>query len=218
MTAPADLVEKGEPLDAARAAMVLLHGRGATPEDIYLDCAGLLGEPAFAFLAPRAAAGAWYPQPFTAPLDSNEPWLSQALDTVDALLRRIEETVPIERVVLLGFSQGGCLALEYAARRARRYGAVVGFSAALIGPPDRPRKYEGSLAGTPMFLGCSDRDPYIAADLVTRSAAVLSGLEGEVDLRFYPGMGHIVSADEIARVRRLMAALTRHKEEIKTWQ
>jgi predicted esterase len=218
LTAVADVVEKGEPLEAARAAMVLLHGRGATPEDIYLDCAGLLGEPGFAFLAPRAAGGAWYPQPFTAPLESNEPWLSQALATIDTLLRRIEEIVPIEQQILLGFSQGGCLALEYAARRARRYGAVVGFSAALIGPPDLPRRYEGSLAGTPVFLGCSDHDPYVAADLVTESAAVVGRLGGEVDLRFYSGMGHIVSADEIARVRRLMSALTRRKEEIKAWQ
>jgi predicted esterase len=218
LTALDDVVEKGESLEAAGAAMVLLHGRGATPEDIYLDCAGLLGEAGFAFLAPRAAGGAWYPQPFTAPLESNEPWLSRALATIDGFIGRIEETVPVERVVLLGFSQGGCLALEYAARRARRYGAVVGFSAALIGPPDLPRTYEGSLGGTPVFLGCSDRDPYVAADLVTRSAAVLRGLGAEIDLRFYSGMGHIVNADEIGRVRRLMEALTRHKEEIKTWQ
>ena len=177
--------------------------------DILIDCEPLLNEPGFAFLAPEAAGDAWYPNRFTEPVATNEPWLSSALETVDGLLERLAPSIPPERVVLLGFSQGACLALEYAARRARRYGAVVGLSGALIGPPDAPRGIRGSLQGTPVFLGCGDVDPYISSDLVQAAGDHLRRLEGEVNVQVYPGMAHVVSADEIAQVRRLMAALTR---------
>ena len=202
------VLEKGESLERATAALVLLHGRGAAAGDIFVDCAPLLEEPGFALLAPQAEGTAWYPNPFTAPLESNEPWLSAALEVVDGLLARIERTVPANRVVVLGFSQGACLALEYASRRARRYGAVVGLSGALIGPGDAARDHGGWLAGTPVFLGCSDQDPYVSALQVQASGEVLRELGGDVVVRLYPGMGHIVNADEIALVRGWMAALT----------
>jgi predicted esterase len=189
--------------------MVLAHGRGATAQDILIGMGPLLEEPGFAFLAPQAEANAWYPNPFTAPLDSNEPWLSAALEVIDGLLARIERTVPADRVILLGFSQGACLMLEYAARRARRYGAVVGLSGALIGPPDTPRDTRGSLAGTPVFLGCGDQDPYVSTDQVRVAGVVLRRLWGQVAVSLYPGMGHVVSAEEIALTRQRMAALTR---------
>jgi predicted esterase len=130
------------------------------------------------------------------------------------VFEEVERHVPADRIALLGFSQGACLALEYAARNARRYGALIGWSGGLIGPDGTPRDYPGSLAGTPVFLGCSDIDPHIPADRVRLTGDVLTRLGGEVDLRLYPGMGHTVNADEIARTRELMAALTRRKEEV----
>src|SRR5205807_8594848 len=169
------VLEAGEPLASARAAMILLHGRGATAEDI-LTIAAEVQQPGFAYLAPQAAGSAWYPNPFTAPLESNEPWLSSALETVERLLERVEERLPASQVIVLGFSQGACLALEFAARHARRYGGVVGLSGALIGPDDAPRDYPGSLAGTPVLLGCSDADPYVSAGLVRESGEILRRL------------------------------------------
>jgi predicted esterase len=115
--------------------------------------------------------------------------------------------VPADRVVLLGFSQGACLTLEFAARSARRYGAVVGWSGGLIGPPGTPRDYEGSLSGTPVFLGCSDTDPHIPADRVRETAEVLRRLGGEVDMRIYPGLGHTVNEDELEAARQLVSAV-----------
>jgi predicted esterase len=166
-------------------------------------------QPGFAYLAPQAAGSAWYPNPFTAPLESNEPWLSSALETVERLLERVEERLPASQVIVLGFSQGACLALEFAARHARRYGGVVGLSGALIGPDDAPRDYPGSLAGTPVLLGCSDADPYVSAGLVRESGEILRRLGGEVDVRIYPDLGHEVNDDEIDEVREMMSALVR---------
>ncbi len=191
--------------------MILVHGRGATAEDILLTCRGLV-RPGFAFLAPQAAGNAWYPYGFMEPLERNEPWLSSALDLLAVLLRRVEETVPAARVILLGFSQGACLTLEFAARNARRHGAVVGLSGGLIGPDGTPRDYPGSLAGTPVFLGCSDVDPHIPAARVVESGEVLRGLGGNVEVHLYPGMGHEVSGEELRLVGRLMAALERRDE------
>ena len=200
------IVEAGEPLVLARAAMILLHGRGATAEDI-MTIAAEVQQPGWAYLAPQAAGNVWYPNPFTAPLESNEPYLSAALDTVSRLIERIETTVPAHRVVLLGFSQGGCLTQEWAARNARRYGGVVGLSAGLIGPEDTPRDYPGAFDATPVFLGCSDIDPYIQMSRVVESGEVFKSMGAEVTVRFYPGMAHTVGVEEIATIRELTASI-----------
>jgi phospholipase/carboxylesterase len=186
---------------------VLLHGRGATARDI-LATAGDLTRPGIALLAPQATGNSWYPLSFLAPLAGNEPFLLSALALVDATVARIGIAgVPAERILLLGFSQGACLALEYAARHARRYGGVVGWSGGLIGPDDTPRAYAGSLAGTPVFLGCSDVDPHIPRARVERSAEVLRRLGGGVTMRIYPQMAHTVNQDELDAAARMVAAL-----------
>ncbi|HEY2436129.1 MAG TPA: alpha/beta hydrolase, partial [Solirubrobacteraceae bacterium] len=136
------VLEAGEPLSSARAAMILLHGRGATAEDI-MTIASDAQAPGWVYFAPQAAGSAWYPNPFTAPLESNEPYLSAALDMISNLVERIETSVPAHRMMLLGFSQGACLTLEWAARHARRFGAIAGLSGGLIGPDGTARDYPG---------------------------------------------------------------------------
>jgi predicted esterase len=200
------VLEAGEPLAKARAAMILVHGRGATAADI-MTIGSELMHPGFAYLAPQASGNQWYPNPFTAPLDTNEPYLSSALGVLEALLARVETAVPAQRVILLGFSQGACLTLEFAARHARRYGGVVGLSGGLIGPDGTPRDYPGSFEGTPVFLGCSDVDPHIRKERVQEAAAVFGRMGARVTMRLYPGMGHTVSPDEIEAVREVVESL-----------
>jgi predicted esterase len=115
--------------------------------------------------------------------------------------------IPASRVVLLGFSQGACLALEFAARHARRYGGVVGLSGGLIGPDGTPRDYEGAFDGAPVFLGCSDMDPHVPVERVHETADVFQRMGAQVTKRIYPGMGHTVNADEIAAVREIVDAV-----------
>ena len=197
----------GESLDRARAAMVMLHGRGATAEDI-LTLVPQLDQGGFAYLAPQANGNTWYPGKFTAPLADNEPWLSSAMAAIAQTLARVTDAaIPPERTMLLGFSQGACLALEFAARHARRYGGVVGLTGALIGPANTPRDYAGSLAGTPVFVGGSEVDFHVARERMTETAQVLGRLGGEVITRFYPNMGHEINQDEIDFVRGLIAQL-----------
>lgn len=200
---------EGDPLQQARAAMILVHGRGATAPSI-LTLAQEVDRPGFAYLAPQAANNTWYPQSFLAPMEHNEPHLSSALRNLDNVVHRVLDAgLAAQRLILLGFSQGACLALEYAARNPRRYGALVGLSGGLIGPPGTPREYDGSLEGTPVFLGCSDIDPHIPAERVEESASVLGGMGAEVTMRLYQGMGHTVNEDEINFVRQLMATLSK---------
>ena len=211
--APADphaqmpVLMAGEPLASAKAALVMAHGRGASAEDI-LSLADVLDVQGFALLAPQAAGFQWYPYPFTAPTEQNEPYLSSALAKVGSVLARVSDAgIPPERTILLGFSQGACLSLEYAARNAQRFGGVAGLSGALIGPDGAPRDYPGSLADTPVFLGCSDVDPHIPAARVRESASVLEKLGAQVTMRFYPGLGHTVSRDEADEVNKMLAAV-----------
>ena len=199
------ILEAGEPLATARAAMILVHGRGASAADIMTLGAELM-HPGVAYRAPQAAGNAWYPNPFTAPMESNEPYLSSALEVLASLLAEIEKTVPADRIILLGFSQGACLTLEFAARHARRYGGVVGLSGGLIGPDGTPRDYSGTFDETPAFIGCSDVDPHIRKDRVLEAAEVYRRMGAKVTAKLYPGMGHTVNEDEIEAAREIVAA------------
>src|SRR5713226_7867323 len=197
------ILTAGESLEKAGAAMVMLHGRGASAEDI-LALASEFKQPGFAYLAPQAAQNSWYPNSFLAPIPSNEPGLSSGLAVIASILSQLAGAgISPERTILLGFSQGACLSLEYAARNARRYGGLVGLSGGLIGPDGTPRNYAGSLQGTPVFLGCSDVDPHIPRQRVELTAEVLEQLGGNVTSRLYPNMGHIVNRDEIRSVQEM---------------
>ncbi len=201
------LVTAGADPSRAARAVVLLHGRGAPAEDI-LGLGAALGLGDTTLLAPQAAGYTWYPQSFLAPLEANEPGLSSGLARIGEILEELEaQGVEAERTVLMGFSQGACLALEYAARNARRYGAVIGLSGGLIGPPGTPRDDPGSLDGTPVFLGCSDRDPHVPLERVQETTRVMTRLGADVSERIYRGMPHTVNDDEIERARRLVAAI-----------
>lgn len=206
------VVTAGLPLAQARAVMVLVHGRGASAESILTllpELAAGGGAEGFAFLAPQATGGTWYPYSFLAEIEQNEPHLSSALAALGRLLARVGEAgVPAGRTILLGFSQGACLALEYAARHARRYGGVAGLTGGLIGPPETERSSAGAFDGTPVLLGAGDPDPHVPRSRVEETAAVFSRLGAAVDLRIYPGMGHTVNEDELERVRGMMRAVT----------
>lgn len=203
----------GEPLERAKAAMILLHGRGASAEDI-LSLAAEVNQPGFTYLAPQAAGHTWYPNSFLAPLESNEPGLSSGLAVIASLLAQLAEAgIGAERTLLLGFSQGACLTLEFVARHAQRYGGVAGLSGGLIGPDGTPRDYPGLLAGTPLFLGCSDKDFHIPKERVELSADVLQKMGGTVTARLYPNMGHTVNQDEIQVVQNMMTALSEQLSE-----
>jgi phospholipase/carboxylesterase len=203
------LITAGEPLTSAKVALVMVHGRGASAEDI-LSVSDVLHVEGYALLAPQATNTIWYPQGFMAPLEQNEPWLTWALERLGGILAQVAAAgIPPERTVLLGFSQGASLSLEYVARNATRYGGVAGLSGALIGPAGTPRDYPGSLAGTPIFLGCSDVDPFIPAPRVRESAQVLENLGADVTMRFYPGMGHTINRDEADEVNKILAAALR---------
>lgn len=198
---------RGIELDQARCVMIMIHGRGASPHYI-LALADEFETQHFAYLAPQAAGFTWYPNWFTAPIASNEPYLSSALRVVDGLVEKVMQAgIPSERVILLGFSQGACLTLEYAARHARRYGGVIGLSGGLIGEPGQVFSYPGSLMGTPVFLGCSDIDRHIPLWRVHESAAAFKALEADVTERIYPNMGHLVHSDEIAFVKALAQSI-----------
>ena len=190
----------------------MLHGRNAGPGNI-LELAGALAHPAFAFVAPAAAQGTWYPLSFMQPKESNQPFLASALAVVHRLIEQIvAEGIARERIVLLGFSQGACLALESGYQTVRRsagrtggsIGGILGFSGGLIGPPGTTWETTGSLAGAPVFLGCSDVDPHIPEGRVRETASIFERLGAAVTLRLYPGMGHLVNEDELASARTLM--------------
>lgn len=202
----------GEPLESANAALILIHGRGASARDILslgAEVANLIPSGAkIAYLAPEASGSAWYPYRFMEPTTRNEPYLTSALQVVGDLIASVRKSgIPNEKIMLLGFSQGACLVLEYAARNPQRYGAVFGLSGGLIG--DTLPTYSGSMDGTPVFLGCSDVDFHIPVSRVHESADVFKTLGAAVDERIYPNMDHTVNDDEIKAVAARMTEVAK---------
>jgi predicted esterase len=194
----------GKALKEAKGALILVHGRGATAQSI-LALGNELAHPDLAYLAPQAAGNTWYPHSFLMPLAQNEPYLSSALQRIGEVVAQIEAAgIRTERIILGGFSQGACLASEFVARNARRYGGLLVFSGGLIGPPGTPRDYVGSLADTPIFLGCSDVDFHIPKERVMESAEVFRRLGAQVTAKLYPNLGHTIIEDELKYARQMV--------------
>lgn len=203
------LLTAGSSLDAADAAVIMVHGRGATARGI-LGMAGEFDTENVAYLAPQAARNEWYPQSFLAPVEQNEPGRRSGLQAIDDALSAADDAgVPAENTLVMGFSQGGCLASEYVARNPHRYGGLAALSGGLIGESIDHDDYEGDLEGTPAFFGCSDVDPHIPEERVHESAAVFEQLNADVEKRLYEGMGHTVNQDELQYVSGLIGQLVK---------
>ena len=201
------LLHQGPRPSEARLALILIHGRGGDAQDM-LALAREFPSEDVALFAPQAAGHSWYPYSFMAPIEQNEPWITSGLRTIARLLETLaREGLDPDRVMLLGFSQGACLALTFAALHPQRYGAVFGLSGGLIGPVGAVLANPGSMEGTPVFLGCSDRDPHIPLERVHETAEMFRRDDASVDLRIFPNMGHTVNREEIEAVRDLIASV-----------
>lgn len=199
-----EVIISGNKIKDATKALIMLHGRGATAEDI-MGLAGHLTVQDFSLVAPQATNHSWYPYSFLAPPDQNEPWLSSALTVLDAVVSDLnKEGITSDRVYFLGFSQGACLTLEFVARNARKWGGAIAFTGGLIGDKIYPENYKGDFQGTPIFIGTSDPDPHVPVNRVLSSAKILRSMNANVTEKVYPGMGHSISADELALANTLV--------------
>lgn len=195
----------GAKLDEASAALILLHGRGATAEDI-LSLSAFLTQPRLAFLAPQAKDYTWYPNRFIFPVEQNEPYLSSALDLVDKIVQYVKDAgISNDKIFIGGFSQGACLASEYVIRNPKKYGGLLAFSGGYIGPLNTQRQPNGDLSGTSAFLGCSDIDPHIPLQRVKETTALLQAMGAQVTEKIYPGMGHAINDEEIELAGELIS-------------
>jgi phospholipase/carboxylesterase len=192
------VLKAGADIRGAAGLLLMVHGRGASAEDI-LSLAPNLDAEGFAYWAPQATNATWYPYPFLVPTERNEPWLSSALALLaDLTAEATALGMPREKIRLVGFSQGACLSLEFAARNAARWGGVAAFSGGLIGDRVERKRYAGDFAGTPVFIGCSDTDMHIPAERVRESAQLMADLNAAVMERIYPGMAHTITDGELA--------------------
>lgn len=201
------VIRLGPALTEARGVVILLHGRGASAQSM-TPLAQAFGFDDVAYLIPQAGMSRWYPNSAFVSLDANEPDLTSALNRVQTLVEEVTAAgVPLAHIIIGGFSQGACLSLEFAARNAMQYGGVFAYTGALIGPSDTVRDSSGSLEGVPIFLGTSDKDPWVHYSFQQDSVRVLEGMGAVVDFRVYPDMGHTVNDDEIEAVQGMIGAI-----------
>lgn len=197
-------ITAGVPLKEAKKALILLHGRGAGSNDI-LSIARHLKVEDFALVAPQAENRTWYPYSFLAPIEENEPFLSNSLKTISKIVTGLEENgITKENIYFLGFSQGACLALDYTTRNATRYGGVVAFTGGLIGDQVYKDHYKGDFANTPVFIGTSDPDFHVPVERVNETEVLLQSMGALVTKKIYPDMGHTISQDEVDLANELV--------------
>jgi len=198
-----EVIQQGCPLRQAKKALILLHGRGSTALDI-LSLADSFADDSFYIAAPQATRQSWYPHSFMAEEAQNEPWISSAIEIVKKLVENTTKHVPLDKIYLMGFSQGACLALEFSARYAAKYGGIVAFTGGLIGKTQDEEKYQGNFAGTKIFIGTSDQDPHVPLIRSEQSKLILEKMGAAVTLKVYAGMAHTINEDEINWVRKFI--------------
>jgi len=203
------ILQGGAPLAEAMGALILLHGRAGSAQDMLTLARDLSSpSPAFAWFVPEAAGRQWYPYSLLEKVEKNQGALNSALGLVKRCVEKAAAAnIPPERIALLGFSQGATIVLEFAARNVQRYGAIIALSGALLGPEGTPREYTGSFAGTPLFLGSGDSDPNIPKRRVDEAARVFEGLGAVVRKEIYAGLAHAMNADEVAKAREMLATV-----------
>ncbi len=201
------IVTGGVDIDEAKIAMILIHGRGASAQSM-LMFADEFEEDNIHYRAIQAKGHTWYPRSFMAPREMNQPGIKSGLQVIyDQIVDLNNKGIPTNKIVLLGFSQGACLTTEFAARHPQRYGGIIGFSGGLIGENVNTQNYQGSMEQTPVFLGCSDRDPHIPQERVDLTEEVFRKIGANVTKKIYVGMGHTVNQDEIDHVNQILSSL-----------
>src|SRR5688500_10005561 len=199
-----EIVTAGKKLSEAKKALIMLHGRGASAEDI-LRLTSFLNIGEFSLLAPQATNNTWYPYSFLAPRVQNEPWLSSALELLTDIVQDINNAgIPKDQIYLLGFSQGACLTLEYITRYATKWGGAVAFTGGLIGDKLYPENYGGDFQKTPVFIGTSNPDPHVPVERVKETTLLLKNMNASVTEKIYQNLGHTISEDEIDKANQLI--------------
>lgn len=201
----AEVLHAGAPIESARAVAILVHGRGGAARE-FLSLSRWIDLDDVAYLAPQARGNTWYPYSFLAPLEQNQPYIDSAIAKLESIVAGLlGRGVASEKIAIIGFSQGACLSSEYVARHPRRYLGLAALTGGLIGPKDTPRAYDGSLDGTPVFLGASDPDPHVPWWRVEETSRVLSGMGGEVELVRYANQPHMINDDQMEHVKRVVS-------------
>ncbi|HEX6225048.1 MAG TPA: dienelactone hydrolase family protein [Chryseolinea sp.] len=202
-----EIISAGKKLSESKKALIMLHGRGASAQDI-LRLTPYLNIEEFAVLAPQATNNTWYPYSFLVSRTQNEPWLSSALDLITEIVNDINDAgIPKNQIYFLGFSQGACLTLEYITRNATKWGGAVAFTGGLIGDKIYPESYKGDFEGTPVFIGTSNPDPHVPVDRVKETTVFLQKMNASVTEKIYQNMGHTISEDEIDKANQLVFSL-----------
>ena len=195
----------GADLSKASRAMIFVHGRGDASDKMGLLANEVVADPGMALIFPKATNNSWYPKSFLAPTAENQPWLDSALENMGKVVAHVKSYgIGEENIFLLGFSQGACLALDYASRNATKYAGIMVLSGALIGPAIEESNYSGDFAGTEIFIGCSDSDAHIPLQRLNDSAALVAAMGAKVDKRIYPGMGHLINEDELQKIKKMI--------------
>lgn len=205
MTHSKKIIETGKPLKHAKKAIIMLHGRGGSAEDI-ISLAGHLPVVDLYIAAPQATTNSWYPYGFMAPIQHNEPWLSSALELVNGYVADIKKAgITSENIFILGFSQGACLTLEYSTRHAQRWGGVIAFTGGLIGDQIYPDHYTGNFMATPVLISNSNNDPHVPLVRSEDSKSLMEKMGANVSLQVYPGRPHTILQEELALAAKLFA-------------
>jgi phospholipase/carboxylesterase len=202
-----NFLEVGQPRGTAQFAGILLHGRGRSPEEMVDLATRLENLDSIRWIVPAAETGSWYPYRFSDSVALNEPFLSQAIEK--CRLAQVEASeegrLKPERMAVVGFSQGACLAIEFVLRHPGCCGTLIAFTGGFMEQREPNSKIlPTSLAGLQVLITGSDIDEWVPEQSSRETARILRELGAEVTLRIYADRPHIVNESELTEARRLL--------------
>lgn len=203
-----NIITAGVPVEQAKSALIMIHGRGASAESM-VPLSSYLGLKDAAIFAPQASKHSWYPTSFIEPVEMNQPALDSALELIDGLVQDIIVSgIPTEQIYFLGFSQGACLTLEYVTRNAKKYAGVIAFTGGLIGKDLQMENYKGDFGQTTVLITTSDPDHHVPLKRVKESGGIMEGMNARIHVVAYPGKQHTITNEEIELANSLFFTAT----------
>jgi phospholipase/carboxylesterase len=135
----------------------------------------------------------------------DERGIRESQAAVEALITEEKARgIPAARILLVGFSQGGAIALQAGLRHAERLAGIVALSSYL--PLEQSLDLEASAANkaTPIFMAHGTEDPIVPLGLADSSQRALAARGYDVQWATWP-MPHAVCAEEIEALGEFVA-------------
>jgi phospholipase/carboxylesterase len=201
-----------EPSAEHDASVIWMHGLGASAND-FVDMPRLIMRPGTRWVFPNAPVRkvtlnngwrmkSWFDIRFLGgdSVAENRECPKEAAESSEIIAQLIEDEhnkgIPYERIVLIGFSQGGAMSLYTGCRYPHRLAGMISLSSYLLFPENHMASSHSQNRDTPILICHGSRDDMVPVSAGERTVKFLEANGWPVSFHTYP-MFHEVCMEEI---------------------